>query len=1308
MFPHSPKLEKTAAQRPVGSGGFALVIALSLMAFIVLLLLTFTTITRVETRVADNGKQQTQARQNALLALNIALGQLQKYAGPDQRVTATADLAAGSASGTRIDNGVSPNSTTNKTLPAPSTSTLTDKEEKSKGLSAVQAGTRFWTGVWGNFDAPYDIYQATPRPVFLNWLVSGNEDRTFTADVTGSSPTGKITASDGTNASILPSLAISPTLTNDPAITNATTVLTIGTNTPAVLLVGPNTAGTDVRHLDAPNEAIVENAVDRYVVAPLVDIKAPSNSNSNSNSNSASSDIPVVGRYAYWIGDEGVKAKYNLKDPYSAQTDPYADPKAHYRVATAQRNGLETMDGFEYYPVNDASLKKVISTSQVRLVDNNPDKVALLADSQKHFHDYTTTSRGVLADSQNGGLRKDLTYLLSLSDADFPLSGQPIIPTAYSPTQDIGGTTTYCPTWDWLKSFRDLPYQTGNSLDYDQSGTAASIAVQPASPTEMGVAPVISHVRLVFEGNIISGGVVIRTRLAVILGNPYPVSLTGSDLKIKFGADDYYWGDDLGALYRNKQASVSGFTLWHGRSPTLEPFDGQTVVPKFPLLSVPEHVDPVTGKTQAVLTGINQSTKSLLGHITFTLPPTINIPPGGQKIYSISTTPPNQLGNVTSDTDIILSEGDYPNVAYMTTAVPTGNGGWPAIDPSDFATGWFDLRFTDSGNLNISLLDASGDVITKHQHIDIIGGAGAQGVATWFAMPTPTDYKNLGGLSYYPIWPGQAVSTKERGVQLFADYNLRAANMVMPKTSMPREDRAGLYGQGFHTRPPYYAAPWPYSAFSDFIDNPPPWGYDWSTGTVKELTLFDVPRRDAANDGGTLLSLGFLQHANLTADDENLNVGHQPGAAFGNSRFNPFVRQSEVITGGANDTTNNNVYDTFVFQPDPNASSRPPPPTRKTRFFDMSYLLNTALWDSYYFSTLPQASADDFTPGATDLPNSRLTFTAGDVPAKADLGLNGGTGTDHSTSSPRSIPGESTPARYQMIEGAFNVNSTSIQAWKSILASLRATYLENPASSTPWDTDSEGLNAPFPRAVYPWANKSTLPDEVDPAPAEQLPENYAGFRDLTDDQLQILAEGIVKQVRMRGPFLSLAHFINRSLDDATTTGNPSNPSDPTTFTDQQKFRLSGALQTVIDDNTETLNRPSTDPSGTITTFTGAGTTVYPSTPTQVTNPVPNRLTGLPGWLSQADILQALGPVISARSDTFTIRAYGEVRDPLKSTTAAPIARAWCEATVQRCPDYVDSTDLPSETLGTLTSTNNKNFGRRFRVVSIRWLTPDEI
>ena len=75
-------------------GGFALLFVVTLLAFIVLLLVGLASYTRIETAAAGNTQRQAQARENALLALNLAVAQLQRHAGPDTRVTATAEASA--------------------------------------------------------------------------------------------------------------------------------------------------------------------------------------------------------------------------------------------------------------------------------------------------------------------------------------------------------------------------------------------------------------------------------------------------------------------------------------------------------------------------------------------------------------------------------------------------------------------------------------------------------------------------------------------------------------------------------------------------------------------------------------------------------------------------------------------------------------------------------------------------------------------------------------------------------------------------------------------------------------------------------------------------------------------------------------------------------------------------------------------------------------------------------------------------------------------------------------------------------------
>ena len=110
--------------RPSHLSGFALVLALMLMAFVLLLLLSITTLVRVETRAANINLEQLRARESARLALMLAIGELQKHTGADQRVTARADIL---------------------------------------GEGNYATAAKFWTGVW-------DTTDPSAEPV---WLVSG-------------------------------------------------------------------------------------------------------------------------------------------------------------------------------------------------------------------------------------------------------------------------------------------------------------------------------------------------------------------------------------------------------------------------------------------------------------------------------------------------------------------------------------------------------------------------------------------------------------------------------------------------------------------------------------------------------------------------------------------------------------------------------------------------------------------------------------------------------------------------------------------------------------------------------------------------------------------------------------------------------------------------------------------------------------------------------------------------------------------------------------------------------------------------------
>jgi hypothetical protein len=64
---------------------------------------------------------------------------------------------------------------------------------------------------------------------------------------------------------------------------------------------------------------------------------------------------------------------------------------------------------------------------------------------------------------------------------------------------------------------------------------------------------------------------------------------------------------------------------------------------------------------------------------------------------------------------------------------------------------------------------------------------------------------------------------------------------------------------------------------------------------------------------------------------------------------------------------------------------------------------------------------------------------------------------------------------------------------------------------------------------------------------------------------------------------------------------------------------------------------------------------------------------------------------------------GQARD----AAGKVIATAYCEAIVQRTANFVDPAN-PAHTPTASLNTTNQTFGRKFQIVSFRWLSPDEI
>ncbi len=171
--------------------------------------------------------------------------------------------------------------------------------------------------------------------------------------------------------------------------------------------------------------------------------------------------------------------------------------------------------------------------------------------------------------------------------------------------------------------------------------------------------------------------------------------------------------------------------------------------------------------------------------------------------------------------------------------------------------------------------------------------------------------------------------------------------------------------------------------------------------------------------------------------------------------------------------------------------------------------------------------------------------------------------------------------------------------------------------------------------------------------------SWTGFRKLEQPEVRELAQAMVNEVEKRGPFLNMADFVNRKLENG-------------------EFGECGALQAALD-NTVNKDMESDFARG-------------------------EQGAGFPGQLLQGDVLQALAPRMTVRSDVFTIRAYGEC---VSEATGEVLARAWCEAKVQRVPDPVDWGAPAADALKELSNPSSP-FGRKFHMISFRWLNPNEI
>lgn len=1194
--------------------GFALVISLSLMAFMLLLVLSLSTLVQVESRSASISRDHLVARLNSQLGAMIALGDLQRYTGPDQRVTARADILLNPITGQR-----------------------------------GPAGQERWTGVWSSkasmsdpFDVADGLSERKPK-----WLVSGQDPDAYTKQ-----------------------------------------------------------AGTVV--LASIGGSVIDKSAiqkDDTVTAANVEIRG--------------ADDGLKGHYAYWVSDEGVKARVNIEDRHLGSSDRDVD---YYRTAMAQQadpTAVSNIEGKQLLAEEDSPWKKAsLDPSKIISVKNVPMflKDALPSTDldnwdREFFHDFTAHSRGVLANTKNGGLKRDLsTALLTLPD---DLKGPIFEPFGSSPsTGDPGG-----PKWEQLSDYYQFALSATNS-------TALELRIPTTE--QVGIAPVVTRWNLPFFGFADYNGIgdewttgaydySIGLFPLITLWNPYNKDLALPEIGVEF---DFIASMDVWSIsFRNMKEfghirellATIKVAQWRGGSTSrnvimfrIKPVTipaGQAYNFSPPNNSIFDHRQSQEGKNNVLVPGGWSGIEgNMNGFFTEPISPSLGVGSG------------EFLENA------IALKADGGRLAWPHKFRPAfphisrGQGGnmWrPVLNLYDLSV---DNTFNTDGSNRFKSLTVQGlgqEVGAGETQSTYKGGAYNPRVIRLNRInKLDSQFSDSPRFNTFLQPLGSSVQTSyldpgnNIAVNLYETNDHRLAQMQMGISSalkfpdMPYDDEEEipihLYRNFSPTAP---VVQWPINAEMDYdvsnkatmytrgaeddfyrptIDNYTPGtdGLNAKLGSMAGINSTSGSNEASLYDISTPLSIGHLMHANLFnyyGSSNNLEISNGilkdnykqhtnvnqalysiPAYAIGNSFPDLHIplNKSKIDPLENNYTSQSNVSVRWCH-------------------YDYSYELNSALWDGYFFSGIDPSSDIDF-----PLPDARLV----------DSGYTGGA----------SLRNEKQAAARLMQDGAFNANSTSVAAWESVLGAMRE--IEN--SSGGKASSSDQLHN-FSRFSQPIKNStSTLPSL-----SGDVDSISAGFRSLSDSQITDLAEAIVTEIRLRSstadmndkmhPYTSVSDFINRSLDISTPS-----------------FAYSGVLQAAIDKSG--INGRASNGAG----DRGSGLWVeenldyYPLyAESNLAAERRPRTDGMPGSLTQADLLNKIGHILQVRSDTFVIRSRGDVVSSISNGTNQPSSQAYYEIVVQRTPEHIDSTELAYDSA---TSDKNKRFGRKYRIVSESWLSAEDI
>ncbi len=985
----------------------------------------------------------------------------------------------------------------------------------------------------------------------------------------------------------------------------------------------------------------------------------------------------ATGSYAYWVGDLGVKANVAVGDAHGDEVVG-SGASGLERMVHAQDVGEEVVDGFGSIQKSEAD--RIFSFPTLRLLKDVDEDGA-----KRRYHDLTTYSRSVLANVRDGGLQRDLTAYLQSSGSVPALNdaGRTISPGLVDSDRMAGPANSLAArsaglTWD-AQRYRDVAPCFGLirrwSLQADQTGFSQAssdmIAPTPLRDSSLlnamndgvnvydnankapasflpvdqpNMSPVLVEGAMYYnlatypQNNGTTTEWVLRLCMypRVALWNPYNIELklpqtvaqlfVNGNKQVRLNlADQSIWDEGIpfgrGSVAGNRHpAHYRGTVLWTLPAVTLAP--GETLV--FSAARSGRYdLDTVSNNLLSPTVSPNPSRYYYqdMERKHSQEPKTFyEFPRPGYGSGSDNYLMALKRGGTRTITDVDFD--NLPSIVYANLSLQAGGGDE------------LPLLWRSNAEVPVYRLSSSGATLPGGAVPDVRTRDGFR--LRWWREHGSNELAS-GQLSRHPRHLQSAV---------MANWNPRASYFC--RTPWENVSSEPPYFYGAYTRDSFdEAVSWnslmPRTAGGKMLGypfGPPQEGPD-------SLVLFEVPRREIG-----VQSIGYLRHLKVS------EFGWHPSYVIGNSLADPRVLRtgtSPPLTSSQDRPYggwNQSAYGWADGDPGYWAMLTRQilfeKPTTNHMVYDLSYELNHTLWDQFFLSTGTVAEKQKFfeDPRANPLPNGRMGLFSSEEAAKSE------------------IANFHRAALRMSLEGGFNVHSVSKEAWKALLTSTRDTGFGSESST------------PFPRFLDPkggeWKGEDVSDDEM-----------WEGFRSLSDDEIDRLAESLVVEVKRRAPFFGLGDFVNRRLrNDDTGKKGPV----------QAAIDLAG-INSELEKEFPLDNRsdlPNVSFNG-IADSTRLNQTLLPS----------STAWGLPGFLTQGDVMQVLGSTLRARSDSFVIRAYGDS----KNADGVVQAAVWCEAVVQRFPEPVDADGVG---LNHVANSAGIDFGRKFRVVSFRWLNSDEV